>query len=584
MNPALNERLVEIAQAARSAPHGRKDEIYRAACDELGIAHATLQRKIGRAAMRSPRKQRVDSGKTALTRSEAELIAAYIRAHTRQTGKGLMTPEHAVKILRANGEIMAARVDQETGEVFPLSTSSIRRALKTYGLDVDTLNAPPPAVEMAAKHPNHVWELDASICVLYYLPKGGLAVMDAAVFEKNKPGNFKKVEKERVWRYAVVDKCTGAIYLEYVFGGESGSNVAQVFLNAIYQRDGMPFYGVPWMVYVDPGCANTSSVFKNLARGLQIDLRWHMPGNARATGSVEKAHDIIERDFEGCLASHQVNSLDELNILAVRWMHAYNSHAIHSRHNMTRYGAWSKIGVSEFRLPPARDITREMVRTAPELRKVSKFMSVEFRGDDWDVAHVPDICVGHKVLVCRNPWRTDSVQIVQKGENGHDVFHLAERIESNEWGYRQGAVMFGEEFKRHADTPAQKASKELDRLITGEVTEEAITKAKRDKKIPFGGRIDAFKTVNDATIPCYLPKRGTALDIPQLAQVVIQLLTHTQAAMRLRGLLGRAVGGDDRAQLVAWYPDGVPEEMLQAVADRLEGKGLEQAPRLAIVK
>lgn len=582
MNPALNERLVEIAQAARSAGWGGKQEIYAAACAELGISLGTLHSKLNQVAHRVPRKRRADAGVTALARPEAELIAAYIRAHTRQTGKRLMTLEHAVQNLRANGEIVAAQVDEATGEVKPLSITAIARAMKGYGLDVETLNAPPPAVQMAAKHPNHVWELDASICVLYYLPTGGLAVMDAAVFEKNKPGNFKKVEKDRVWRYAVVDKCTGAIYVEYVFGGESGSNVCQIFLNAIYQRDSMPFYGVPWMVYVDPGCANTSSVFKNLSRGLQIDLRWHMPGNARATGAVEKAHDIIERDFEGCLASHEVNSLDELNALARRWMHKYNSHAVHSRHKMTRYGAWTKIGMSELRLAPALEICRELVRTAPEMRKVSTFMSIEFRGHDYDVAHVPDICVGQKVLVCRNPWREESVQIVQKGENGHDVFYLAERIHNDQWGYRQGAVTFGEEHKRHADTPAQKASKELDRLITGEVTEEAVAKAKRDKKIPFGGRIDAFKTVNDATIPTYLPKRGTELDMPQLAQVEIKPLSVIEAARRLRER-GVEMNPERFAQVSEWYPAGVPEGELEQLVTRLS-VAEDEAPRLAIVK
>lgn len=248
-------------------------------------------------------------------------------------------------MLRGNGVIRAMRLDKSSGELVPLSTSAIARGLKVHGLDLETLSAPAPAVEMATRHPNHVWELDASICVLYYLPKGGLAAMDAAVFEKNKPGNFKKVENERVWRYSVVDKCTGAIYVEYVFGGESGANVASIFLNAVQQRESYPFYGVPLMMYVDPGCANTSALFKNLCKGLQIDLRWHMPGAARATGAVEKSHDIIERDFESALSMRPVGSLEELNAAATRWMHNYNATSIHSRHGMTRYGAWSRTGL-----------------------------------------------------------------------------------------------------------------------------------------------------------------------------------------------------------------------------------------------
>jgi len=404
-SPALTERLVEIAQAARIAGHGNKTAIYSAACAELGITRATLMRKIKGVAVANPRKRRSDSGETALEYKDAELIAAYMRYNTRANGKRLATLERAVKILRSNGEINAGRTDEETGEFFPLSISAIRRGLKGYGLDIETLTAPPPAIQMASRHPNHLWQLDASLCVLYYLPKGGLQVMDAAVFEKNKPANFRKVEMDRVWRYAVVDHCTGAIYVEYVFGGESGANVAQVFLNAIQQRGTYPFYGVPFKVYVDPGCANTAGVFKNMCRGLQIDLRWHLPGNARATGSVEKSHDIIECEFEGCLKGLDVQSLDELNFQARRWMHMFNASHEHSRHGMTRYGAWMRIKEDQLRIAPPLELCRELARTVPIERKVSEFMTIDFKGREYDISHVPGICVNQKVLVCLKPRR-----------------------------------------------------------------------------------------------------------------------------------------------------------------------------------
>jgi hypothetical protein len=579
--PALIERLVQIAQTARTLKNGEKTAFYKKSADEIGMPFGTMMRKLKTVAETKPRKRRSDSGDTALPEAEAQLLAAYMRIHTRATGKLLVKLEEAVRILRSNGKISACRVDNETGEVIPLSISAIRRALKLYGLDTETLNAPAPAVELAVKHPNHVWEIDASLCVLYYLPTGGLMAMEAKEFEKNKPGNFKKVEKDRVWRYAVVDKCTGSIYVEYVFGGESGANLAQIFLNAIQQRAPYPYYGVPFMIYVDAGCANTSGLFKNLCRSLTIDLRWHLPGNARATGAVEKAHDIIECKFEGPLKSVGVQSLDTLNEYAVRWMHMFNASATHSRHGMTRYGAWTRIMEDQLRIAPALELCRELARTVPIQRTVSTMLTIDFKGREYDVSHVPEICVNQKVLVCLNPWRDNTVQIV-RNEEGHDKFYVAECLTKDEWGYRSDATMFGDEYGRHAFTPAQKSAKQLDQLITGETTDEGVAKAIKEKRLPFDGRIDPFKPVTDFTIPAYLPRKGTTLHVPDLAVPEIKPLTLIETKMRLRTMLGRAVTAEENADLRTWYPEGVMEDALQEVMDRLEGKGT--APKLVAVK
>lgn len=583
MSAALNERLVEIAQQARTLANGEKTAYLQAEADRLEISRATLYRKLAKLTVRDTRKRRADSGETSLTLAEAEMIAAYMRANTRANGKVLSCLEETVNVLRIHGEIKAERKDETTGEIKPLSLSAIRRALKLYGLDADTLNAPAPAVTMASKHPNHVWQIDASLCVLYYLPKGGLAVMEAKEFEKNKPENFKKVEKDRVWRYAVVDHTTGAIYVEYVFGGESGANLAQIFLNATQQREDKPFYGVPWMIYVDAGCANTSGLFKNLCRSLQIDLRWHMPGNARATGAVEKAHDIIEHKLEGPLRFYDIKSLEQLNQYASNWMHMFNASARHSRHGMTRYGAWLKIRENELRIAPALELCRELARTEPITRVVSDKLTIDFKGVEFDVSHVPNLNVKAKVLVCLNPWRPETVQIVTN-ENGHDTFHVAEPLQKNQWGWATNANVFGEAISSHAHTPAQKSAKQLDQLITGETTAEGVAKATKEKRLPFGGRIDPFKPVTDFNIPAYLPRKGTALNVPGLAMPEIKPLEPIEIKIKLRSRLGRAVTAAEMALITETFTEGVFDESLEDVVKLLQQGSLETAPRLAAVK
>lgn len=583
MSAAMNERLVEIAQQARLAPHGTKEAIYKAAIEELGLPRATLLRKLKEVALTKPRKQRADKGQTSLSLADAKLISAYIRAHTRANGKQLMTLEHAVEVLCSNGEIDIVSTNEETGEITKLAISTIRRALKTFGLDTETINAPAPAVQMASKHPNHLWQIDASICVLYYLPKSGLQVMDEAVFEKNKPANFKKAELDRVWRFVVTDHCSGTIYVEYLFGGENTANIVQVFLNAVQQRGSEPFYGVPFNLYMDAASANKASTFRNLCRSLQVDLGWHLPGNARATGSVEKSQDIVEREFESCLKSIHITSIEQLNEQARRWMHKFNASRIHTRHKMSRYGAWMKIKPEQLRLAPSIELCRELARSAPIERTVSKFLTVDFKGKEYDISHVPEVYVNKKVLVCVNPYRAEAIQVVQVGEDGHDKFYVAEAAtRDNEFGFYANANVYGEGYSKHAETTGQKQAKQLDQLITGETALAAVDKALRSKALPFDGRIDAFKPMDDFIAPAYMPRRGTNLNVPDLAMPEIKPLTLIEAKMRLREMLSRAVTTDETAQLKELYPQGVMEEQLVEVRDMLEGK-VKAMPRLVAV-
>ncbi len=90
-----------------------------------------------------------------------------------------------------------------------------------------------------------------------------------------------------------------------------------------------------------------------MCRSLGIDLIAHKPHNARATGQVEKARDIIERKLEPGLKFRPVHSLEELNALAAKWRSHFNATAVHSRHGKTRTDIWLKITAEQLkkRLP-----------------------------------------------------------------------------------------------------------------------------------------------------------------------------------------------------------------------------------------
>lgn len=592
ISPVAAERLTTAVRAADAAPHGQKMAHYQAAADALGISLQTALKWKKEVAVGTSRKQRTDAGQTALPREEAVIISALLMESHRKNGKRLQSVELAVKTARANGLIKAEALDTGSGEIRDLSISAINRALRAYGLHPDTLLQPAPAISLASKHPNHVWQIDASLCVLYYLKqspdarKAGLQVMRHEEFYKNKPDNIARVENERVWRYAVTDHASGHIYLEYVFGAESGENLCNIFINATQRRPDEPAHGVPIMAMLDPGSANTGALFKNLCKALQVRVQINLPGNARAKGQVEKSHDIIERDFESGLKLVTVNSLDELNAAAAKWRRYYNGTSIHRRHGETRYAAWMRITADQLRLAPETAVCRELATTAPESRLVDNKLQVSFRGTKFDVSVVPDIQNGSTVLVCRNPWRPEAAQVVTVDADGREIYYLIEPVGKDEFGFDVGAVVIGESYARHADTPAQTAAKDIEKRLMGETTLEGAAAARKGKRVAFDGKVDPWAHVDQALedAPAYLAKRGTALetplpgvvakrtlDVPAPLAVEARRLNTVQLAGRLAAAMPGEWSADHYRRLAAMYPEGANENEVPDIVDCLRG-------------
>ncbi|MBB5198465.1 integrase [Glaciimonas immobilis] len=583
----MTERLVDIAQRARIAPQGTKGAIYAAACAELRISLGTLHRKIKDVAVTSPRKRRSDAGKTALTRDEAMLISAVLIEHMRKNNKRLKSVEEAIDMLRANDLIKAARTDPATGELRMLSTTAVATGLRTYKLHPDQLLQPDPAIRLASKHPNHVWQIDASRCVLYYLKvtpgskNDGLQIMHKEEYYPNKPANLKRALDEACWRYVITDHTSGTIFVMYVPGGETGGNLADVLITAMVARGADPFHGVPYMLMLDPGSANTGAVFKNLCHSLQIRVQINKPHAPRAKGQVEKAQDMVERSFESGLKLWAVNSYAELNALAWKWMRYYNATAIHSRTGKTRYASWMQITADQLRIAPPTEVLRELAISAPVTRIVSDFLTVQYDGAEWDVSGVPDVMVRQKILICCNPWRENSIQAIGVGADGHELYFVLERIEKNEHGFAVNAAIISENYKRHADTPAQTARKEIEMLATGTTSLSDAAASRKAKKLAFGGRINPYKRIEDTPLPAYIPRKGEQLEIANPVQVDVPMLTAPAAMLRIVRGIDRYLSDEENAFFSARYAGGVPEDQIAALIAQFSN--VEQdVPRLAV--
>lgn len=574
LNPVQTQRLVQIAQMAAAAPGGGKQTIYDGACQELRVSRATLHRYLKQVVMKPERKKRSDAGDVSLTREEAIAISAMLMSSHRKNAKRLMSIGQAVEVMRANGEVRAERADPTTGELRPLSDSAIARALRAYGMHPDQLNRPEPAVELKSLHPNHVWQIDASMCVLYYLntrteAESGLQVMERDQFYKNKPANLKRIEADRVWSYEVTDHYSGAIFVHYVLGAESGANLAESFMAATQKREADPFHGVPFILMMDMGSANTSGLFANLARRLQVKLIAHAPGNARATGQVEKARDQIERGFEAGLRLRPVHSLDELNAQAQRWARWFNSNRVHTRHGKTRYDQWLSIAAEQLRIAPPLAVCQELLTHHPEQRKVSDMLTVSFKGREYNVRQVPGVMIGEKLAIALNPYNLDSATVVDTDADGNEVLHTIPLVERNEAGFRADANVIGEDWARPANTALEANRKTVERFAMDAQTDEQAEAARKAKAVPFGGRIDPFKVIEQAPERTFLPRRGTELAPAVVAaQAPARVLDLFAVAAEL-ARRGVAMNRETNELIRAWHPQGLPETELDGLQARL---------------
>ena len=593
------ERVLElkrISDVLDSADHGSKSLQARLEAERLGCDVKTLYRQLAEAGFAKARKRRSDAGSSTIGRAEAFAVATLKVQAQRANGKDIMSYETAAEIARENGIAALGRVDADTGEVVPVSTTTVARAIRAYGLDSKTVNRPAPHIRMRSLHPNHVWQIDASVCVLFYLETGGLGVMEADEFYKNKPENIQKKVKAMVIRYSATDHYSGTIYVRYFTGSESAATVAEFFIAAIQAKESSqePFHGVPLILVMDPGSANAAHLFKNLCRLLGVRLIVHKAKNPRAKGQVENSHNIIECGFESRLIALKINDIDELNLHAGRWMRFFNGTKAHRRHGHTRYAMWQTIRRDQLRIAPSVEFCRELLTTKPEERTVNGDLTVQF-GDFYKVDHIPHLAIGQKVLVARNPYRPDSIVVIDQDEDGNDRHWVCVATASDAAGFPLDAPIFGENFKSHRTPQAVHDRNEMDQLAYG-VQGRLEVDAARKKRQPVMGGLNVTEYLEGKTPAAYMARPGTDMDVasplagdrradslarPGSLAVEARTLNLTQLASRVAAAMPGEWTPDHYRRLAEWYPQGAPENQLAAIVDRMKGFG--ESPRLVAV-
>lgn len=513
------ETLNQAARLCAQAQHGQAGAIVQSTAQALGLSvqrtYALITKTSQALGLSTPRKRRSDAGASAMTDAELSLIGGVIAQDYRH-GKRMLGTQDALEMLAASGSIATA-----------LSPHRVNQLLRSRGLHADQLNAPRPSVRMRVDGINEVAQMDASVSVLWKTPKGELMLLQEGVHYKNKPENLVRVLPDLLTRWVLTEYGSGAIATRYYRGGESTETALDFLMWAMTQRfdasgQAMPFHGVFDMLYTDQGAWAKSGLFKNFCAAMGIKHVAHKAYNSQATGQAENGQKIVEHGFESRLRfmDPATITIDRLNASAELWMHKFNGIRKHSRHQMTRYAAWSLIQTDALRIAPPMDVMKALPATVAQTRKVGTDMTVSFAWKDqgakkYDVRYVQGLSPRDEVFVTVNPFALPAVRVgVTDRDTGEIKWSQVEPVQHNRLGFDVNAPhLNGSDYKAMPATPADKNRQAVAAqafTVDGKpaTTEQAET-AQRKNATPYLGQFDPMADIKAAQLPSYLQRPGT---------------------------------------------------------------------------
>lgn len=578
MTPTRIEYLARLRDRLQATDHGARQAVIAEAATILRCSVQTVYRQLAAIGHDSGRKRRSDAGETLLSMDELRLVAGVLLASANNKGQR-MPVATALEMLYESGRLSTL-----------VHESTVSRLLHQHRMHPDQLSNPAPTQQIASKHPNHVWQVDSTTGAYYYMPGGRLRFMDADEFYKNKVHNLVKASSDLLTRYAAADHTSGAFRIKHYLGGETTENLIDFLTWAMWKSPDCPMHGVPFMLVMDPGPANGSKVTRNFCKRLGIHLHLHEPGAAWVTGSVEKTHDIARMHFESRLrfVDRATMDLDLLNELVCRWSAAHCSSRKHSRHGATRFGKWLEIKADELRVAASLEALRDAAMHEPETRRVGNDKTVSFAGRTYDLSLVPGAVPGLKVTLAVNPFRAPAIDVLHTDiDTGAETWHVVEPVQVDAHGFRVGAPVWGESYSpaSYTDVDHSRTALQREAYRTGDglPTLQEAQRARKQHAQAYQGVVDAMADVNATQVPTYLPKRATRLDLPQ-RQVEARRISVVEAAKTLRNRLGAAYTPQVFADLSRDWPEGVPEDQLDAIAQRLAAPADQaEAPRLRAI-
>lgn len=587
LNPDTLRDLLTLRDQLLSAPPkgGQRGALVNAfvqahRATNAGTVYRWLKEHAG---YKTDRKRRTDSGTTRLPESVLNFMASSINQSVRNTG------------VSTKPICVAMNIAHENGMVVNVSAGRIATLLRAKRLDVKTQANARNHLRQRSLHPNHVHQIDPSLCLIYYMG-GKQHIMNEREFNKNKPCAIEKV-KLKVWRYTRYDHASRCLDVRYFEAAGENQHSMFEFLVYTWGRSATRLsHGVPKMLLWDKGSAHTSAGIKRLLDALGVHHETHATHHAWVKGGVESGNFIVERHFESRLRDEPVTTLEQLNASAEKWVRDYNANVmshIDSRvlcddgQRYVRDDLWNLIAHTPSALieMPAKDVCAYFMRGKEETRLVKDghitFVHPQtkkselYNLQDWakefangDKVHVSPMLLGDCVL---------RVELERYGQDPLHIDVTPER-EFDAFGRPLSAVVMGEERRIAPHTAAQEASKVIAKTTYGEGTSlEDAEKLRAKNARPFahfnsGKGIVSHSHLGQTVLPERLIPAAQVANTVDLAALrsahAVRLLTQFEAAQALVSM-GLELNPELVATLRSLHPDGVPEDQLQALQARL---------------
>lgn len=523
---------MEMAEALSRALPAERGKVMADYAAMTGYSIARLYIIARQQGFDSGRQRRADKGsyRSEITPEQIEMAAALIHTSSRQRKGAILPVEDALEIMVDNGCIERGRI----------SAARLGAILKERLINAEALKQQRPHTDMRSLHPNHVHLVDVSVCVQYYLRNGRTGLMDERDFYKNKPQNFEKV-KLRLLRYMLTDHFSGAFFPYYFeTSGETKENLYSFVTKAWAhkQDEKFPFRGVPFLILMDRGSANTSkAVVMFFRERLGIELPEGMPYNPQKQGSVEVMHNVWERHFESKLAFQPAWGVEELNSWAYDYAVWFNATRKHTRHGLPRTACWSQIKEGELRELPAQEFLAELWQEPEFSRTVDGTYTISVRGREYRLKHIEGLHSGARVMVVLKAYIEPRIEVIYK-DTRYEAEPLPDRLPASLGRFRADAAIIGQEYKAQTETLTQQAVKRMENMAYGETHGKDA--------IPFEGLVVHGLHADKLGKLAFLDKKGTPMDVdkaiaPRFIAVTELLVRAAQQGARLTRELNQAL-------------------------------------------
>ncbi len=556
--------LREAANAIAACGHKEKGKVAARYAEMIGKSVPTLYRTLKREGLYvSQRKRRADAGAVRVDVSEEQMLKTMAMRMTskRNTGAVEMPAEVAIEIAEEAGVIPKGA----------LSASTLNRHLRRMQADERALLAATPHINMQSLHPNHVHQVDPSVCLQWDIDDKGANERDMLrEYYKNKPQNVAKITGKRtkkLLRYVLTDHFSGHIEVKYYFiAGESAVALVDFLVHCWFpKQSGNPFQGASDILLWDEGSANTSHPVKSLCDAVGVEILTHLPGNPRGKGQVECANRIVQRNFESRMRISPPKSLDELNRLAAAWCLYYNSGKVHSRTQHTRDSVWQTIKPEHLRTFAATpDEVRMLAQLKPMTRKIrgDYTITIASRGNQltYRLSEIPGMAPRSTVQVRRNAFTPDTIQVRICDDDAWIEVQPLQYASGKAGGFEIGAPIIGESHASLPDTLAMQRERAMTLDAYNVDTDREATNARKRREKPFAG-IDAMAPITNYEAPTYMPRTSTELDIPTTAAPEIKPMSLFKAMQIIANRHGR-LSADQHADLARAYPDGMTQDQI----------------------